>query len=216
MSESPVTLDRQRVAEARRMGYSPRSAELTAGTVLLVAAWVVPYCVPNLLRALQDLMSSSFQFELSTVRDGGSLGFPVQTVMIEVGRLLGACLIAALVADLGQVGIVWHPVTVIPHPRRLLTISQWATAAPLERAAGLIWRVSLGLAGLLGLAWIHWGNVASLDDPQAWLEQSVKLLSRGMGTIGGFCLFCGILDAGGRRKRWTESLRMSDDELRRQ
>ncbi len=218
MSDSSAPpIDRLRLAEARRLGQSPRSAELTAGVVLLTAAIVVPACLPNLIAAMQALVASGFHGTPGPVSASELLPRgPLREIVTEVGRLLGACAFAALAADMAQVGFVWSPLTPLPNPRRLIDgagrFVEWAT---LERAFGLSVKVACGLVGVVLLVgWLLPGTLL-MEAPGAWLARGIVLISRGLAIAGGLCLLGGVGDAWLRRKRWTQALQMTDDERRR-
>lgn len=211
-SSEPAPLSKPRLEEARRLGYTPRSPELTAGVTLLATAWIGYSSLPRLVASLKNLVAESFQ----TVLSSGPMIGNLEAVGLEVVRIFAAAWTAALVLDLLQVGIVWSPVTPLPHEERINPVSGlqrllgWSTW---ERATLLSLKLTLGGLLLAGFVWLGLQRLPSYADAQSL--SSVFHWSCGlMAAIGGLCALTGIIDAVTRRSRWQTSLEQTDQERR--
>ena len=223
-SSQPAPISKQRLQEARRLGYTPRSPELTAGVVLLTAAWIGQICLPALSLAFRDLMESGLRSHPATELD---LAAELQPAVFQIGRELlrigAACWAAAFVADLAQVGFVWSPVALLPHGQRispvagLARILSWPT---LERASLLSLKVLVSVVGVLVVADLAARSLFATSEIPA--AQSLTLWSIGVNWVsvllagaGGCCLLSGVVDAWIRKQRWKLSIEKTDDECRR-
>lgn len=217
MSESsePAALSKPRLQEARRLGYTPRSPELTAGVILLATAWIGYSSLPRLMGALKNLVAEGFQ-PVTLSSTSPSLG-NLQTVGLEVVRILAASWAAALVLDLLQIGVIWSPVTPLPHEERINPISGlqrllgWPTW---ERATLLSFKLTLGGLLIGGFVWLGLQRLHSFTDPQA-LTPLLTWCCGLTAATGGLCVVTGLVDAWLRQQRWRTSLEQSDDERRR-
>lgn len=212
-SSEPAPLSKPRLEEARRLGYTPRSPELTAGVTLLATAWIGYSSLPRLVASLKNLVAESFQPALlSTEPTLGNL----QAVGLEVVRIFAAAWAAALVLDLLQVGVVWSPVTPLPHEERINPVSGlqrllgWSTW---ERATLLSLKLTLGGLLLAGFVWLGLQRLSSYADAQS-LTSIFRASCGLMAAIGGLCALTGIIDAVSRRSRWQTSLEQTDQERR--
>lgn len=226
MSESsqPAPLSKHRLQEARRLGYTPRSPELTAGVVLLTAAWIGQVCLPNLCLSIQGLVESGFRSRgLNSLYISSEFSSAVVRIGREVLRIGAACWVAALATDLAQVGFVWSPVTLLPHEERISPVSglvrmlSWPT---FERASLLSLKVCFSMVALVVLTDIALRAVfAGADIP---VQETYRLWGRGVNWVscvlacaGGSCVLSGIIDAWVRKSRWRLSVEQTNDERRR-
>ena len=217
-SSSPAPLSQHRLREARRLGISPRSPELTAGVVLLTAAWVNEACLPQLVLALQALVASGFDSpHLSAIHASTELSPASWRVAQEVFRIWAACWAAALLTDLAQVGFVWSPVTLLPHEERISPASGftrllgWPT---LERSSLLSIKLVCGVFALAVLSEYALRAVASASESSTLFSQGSTWTSLALACAGVTCLLSGLLDAWLRQTRWHQSLQQSEDERR--
>ena len=223
-SSQPAPISKQRLQEARRLGYTPRSPELTAGVVLLTAAWIGQICLPALSFAFRDLVESGFRSHPATELD---LTAALQPAALQIGREIlrigAACWAAAFVADLAQVGFVWSPVTLLPHRQRISPVAglarmlSWPT---FERASLLSLKVLVSVVGLLVVADFAVRSLFATSEMTA--SQSITLWGVGINWVsmllacaGGLCLLSGFVDAWIRKQRWQLSIEKTDDERRR-
>lgn len=223
-SSQAVPISKHRLLEARRLGYTPRSAELTSGVVLLTAAWAGHVCLPPLGLALQELVASGFHGSSLT---SGGVASDFSPAVIRVGqevlRIGAACWAAAVVADLAQVGCVWSPVTLLPHEERISPASglarmfSWPT---FERATLLSLKALLSLVAVVVLAEFALRSAFA----GAGVSEGASSLLWRMGTswicivlavAGAGCLLSGVVDAWVRQSRWRLSVEQTEDERRR-
>jgi flagellar biosynthesis protein FlhB len=211
-------LSQHRLREARRLGVSPRSPELTAGVVLLTAAWVGQACLPQLLLALQALVASGFDGSLhKPLQASSELSPACLRVAQETLRLWAVCWAAALLTDLAQVGFVWSPVTLLPHKERVSPASGftrllgWQT---LERSSLLSIKLACGVFAVAGLSEFALRAVSSSTESSTLFRQGTTWTSLTLACAGGICLLSGLLDAWLRQTRWRLSLEQSEDERR--
>lgn len=223
-SSQPIPISKHRLQEARRLGYTPRSSELTSGVVLLTAAWIGHMCLPPLCLAIQELVASGFQLSDLTPRDAVSEFSPAAVrVGREILRIGAACWAAALVTDLAQVGLVWSPVSLLPHEERISPISglarilSWPT---FERASLLSMKLLMSLVALACFAELALRFVfASADDadrgmPFLW-GMGTNWTCYALACVGASCLVSGIVDAWVRQRRWRLTVEQTEDERRR-
>ena len=223
-SSQPAPISKQRLQAARRLGYTPRSPELTAGVVLLAAAWIGQICLPALTLAFRDLVESGFRSHPRTELD---LAATLQPAALRIGREIlrigAACWAAAFVADLAQVGFVWSLVTLLPHGQRvspvggLARLMSWPT---FERASLLSLKVLVSVVGLMVIADFAMRSLLANSDITA--SRSITLWGVGvnwvsvlLACVGGCCLFSGLVDAWIRKQRWKLSIEKTEDERRR-
>jgi len=226
MSDSSPTppISQHRLLEARRLGYTPRSSELTSGVVLLTAAWVGHVCLPPLGLALQELAASSFRGTELTAW-GVALEFRPAVIRVgqEVLRIGAACWAAALVADLAQVGFVWNPGTLLPHEERISPASglarmfSWPT---LERASLLSLKAVLSIVAVVVLAEFALrstfaGFGISEGESSIYWGMGTSWICSVLAVAGGGCLLSGVVDAWIRQSRWRLSVEQTEDERRR-
>lgn len=223
-SSQPAPISKQRLQEARRIGYTPRSPELTAGVVLLAAAWIGQICLPPLMQAFCDLVESGF---LSHPANSWDITTGLQPAALRIGRevlrIVAACWAAAFVTDLAQVGFVWSPVTLLPNGERISPVSglsrllSWPT---FERASLLTVKIVSSLVGLavvtdfvIRAAFAGSAHTASGTLP-LW-GVGVNWTSILLATAGGSCVLSGLVDAWIRKRRWQLSIEKTEDERRR-
>lgn len=223
-SSQPAPISKQRLQEARRIGYTPRSPELTAGVVLLTAAWIGQICLPALTQAIRDLLESGFRSPPRTTFD---LTTALQPAAVHIGRELlrigAACWVAAVVTDLAQVGFVWNPVTVLPLGERISPAAglgrllSWPT---FERASLLSLKVLLSVTGLVLVgdfairSLFEGADVATSGFTTLWGD-GVSWTSVVLALAGSCCVVSGLFDAWIRRQRWQLSIEKTEDERRR-
>lgn len=218
-SSSPAPISQHRLREARRLGVTPRSPELTAGVMLLAAAWVGHACLPSLGSALRELVTGGFQG-----------GHPSQTpvavelspaclrIVQEVLRIWGACWAAVLVTDLAQVGFVWSPVTLLPHEERISPaagLSRMFSWQAWERSSLLSIKLVCGVFAIAVVGEFALRSALSASESSAYLARGVTWTSWLLACTGAICLLSGILDAWLRKTRWRQALEQTDDERRR-
>lgn len=217
-SSSPAPLSKHRLREARRLGISPRSPELTAGVVFLAAAWVSQACLPQLVLALQELVASGFQDPpLITIQVSLEFSPACLRVAQEVLRIGGACWAAALLTDLAQVGFVWSPVTLLPHEQRISPASGFARLLgwhTFEQSSLLSIKLICGVFALALLSEFALRTVFSATESSTLIQHASTGTSLALACIGATCLLSGLLDAWLRHTRWRLSLEQSEDERR--
>ena len=217
-SSSQPPLSQHRLREARRLGITPRSPELTAGIVLLTAAWVGQACLPQLVLALQALAANGFEGpHLSAFHASTEFSPACWRVAQEVFRIWGACWAASLLTDLAQVGFVWSPVTLLPHEERVSPASGFARLLgwpTLERSSLLSVKLACGVFAIAGLSQFALRTVFSATEPSTLLSQATTWTSLTLACAGATCLLSGLLDAWLRQSRWRLSLEQSEDERR--
>lgn len=214
MSDEPAPISKIRLQEARRLGYSPRSPELTAGVVMLAVAWVGYSSLPGLVAALRNLVAESFQF--STLAELQPTGGNLRAVGLEILRILAASWAAALVVDLLQVGVVWSPITPLPHEERVNPISGiqrllgWSTW---ERATLLCLKLSISFLVVGGLVWKSSLSLDSFAEPQS-ISPHLAWGCGLLGAVGALCVCTGVSDAWRRQNQWRRSIEQCEDERR--
>ena len=217
-SSSPAPLSQHRLREARRLGITPRSPELTAGVVLLTAAWVVYACLPPLVLALQALVASGFTGAgLSAFSESSDWSPACLRVAQEVLRIGGACWAAALLTDLAQVGFVWSPVTLLPHEERISPASGFARLLSwptFERSGLLSLKLVCGVFAVAGLSELALRAASSSTESSTFIQPAMSWTSLTLACTGATCLLSGLLDAWLRQTRWRLSLEQSEDERR--
>ena len=223
-SSEQAPISKHRLLEARRLGYTPRSSELTSGVVLLTVAWIGSVCLPTLGVALQELVASGFR-DTSLRPDSASPEFSPAIIRVaqEVLRIVAACWAAALVADLAQVGFVWSPVTLLPHEERVSPASgiarmlSWPTfeRASLLSIKVLIAVLLIALIGESALRAVFAGSGVAEGDSQLLWGIGEKWTCLVLATTGAGCLLTGAVDAWVRHSRWRLSVEQTDDERRR-
>ncbi len=218
-SSQPTPISKHKLAEARRLGYTARSPELTAGIMLLAAAWVAHACLPQLIMACRELVSTGMRGSaLSLAQMTSEFQPALNHVGIELLRIGVACWAAALVADLAQVGFVWSPVTLLPHQERISPIAGFARMLSwptLERASllSIKW-----MCGVVVVAWLSELVISSAftdQESSGYLLGGATWTSLLLACLGGTCLLSGIIDAWLRQSRWRVALEQTDDERRR-
>lgn len=223
-SSQPAPISKPRLEEARRLGYTPRSPELTAGVVLLTAAWIGQICLPALAIAFRDLIESGFRNHPLNSLD---LTTALQPAALRIGREIlrigAACWAAAFVTDLAQVGFVWSPATLLPHGQRISPVAglarlvSWPT---FERASLLSLKVVVSVVGLMVVADFAMRSIFSHSDFAASQVMTlwgvgVNWVSLLFAFVGGCCLLSGLVDAWIRKQRWQLSIEKTEDERRR-
>ena len=218
-SSSQPPISKHRLSEARRLGVTPRSPELTAGVMLLTAAWVGHACLPSLGFALRELVAGGFQ-------GASSLRMPVPMelspaclrVAQEVVRIWGACWAAALLTDLAQVGFVWSPVTLLPHEERISPasgVARMVSWQALERSSLLSIKLFCGVCAVSLVGEYSLRSALSASESSTHLARGVTWTSWVLACAGMLCLFSGIFDAWLRQTRWRQALEQTEDERRR-
>ncbi len=223
-SSQPAPISKHRLLEARRLGYTPRSPELTSGVMLLTAAWIGYVSLPTLGLALQELVASGFQsVQRSTSGAAAELAPALIRIGQEVLRIAAACWAAALVADLAQVGFVWSPVTLLPHEERVSPLSGMArllSGPTFERAGLLTLKIVLAVALVAGISemavrsMLAEGDLSGGESPHLW-QLGRDWLCLALACAGTGCLFTGVVDAWTRQTRWRLSVEQTEDEQRR-
>ncbi len=218
-SSQPAPISKHKLAEARRLGYTARSPELTAGVVLLAAAWVGHVCLPQLILACRELVITGFQGRALSLSQTASEFHPALIrVGQEVLRIGAACWAAALVADVAQVGFVWSPDTLLPHEERISPaagLSRMLSWPTFERASLLSMKLMCGM-GLVAFL-MEWAmrSVFTAEESASHLARGAAWTSLLLACVGATCLLSGILDAWVRQSRWRGAIEQTDDERRR-
>lgn len=218
-STQPIPISKHRLSEARRLGVTPRSPELTAGVMLLTAAWVGHACLPQLGFELRELVAGGFQ-GASSLQSPVSVELSPACVRVfqEVLRVWGACWAAALLTDLAQVGFVWSPVTLLPHEERispaagLARIVSWHA---FERSSLLSIKLFGGVFAVAVVGEFALRSALSASESSTHLARGVTWTSILLACAGTLCLLFGILDAWLRQTRWRQALEQTEDERRR-
>ena len=216
-SQPPISKHRSR--EARRLGVSPRSPELTAGVVLLTAAWVGQACLPQLGLALRELVAEGFQ-GVSSVQTTVPVELSLACLRVgkEVLRIWAACWAAALLTDLVQVGFVWSPVTLLPHEERISPASGLARMLSwqsFERSSLLSIKLVIGVFAVTVVGEYALRSALTASESSTHLARGVTWTSWLLACAGMLCLLSGILDAWLRQTRWRQALEQTADERRR-
>ena len=218
-SSSQPPISKHRLNEARRLGVTPRSPELTAGVMLLTAAWVGQACLPSLGMAFRELVAGGIQ-------GASSLQTPVPVelspaclrVVQEVLRIWGACWAAALLSDLAQVGFVWSPVTLLPHEERISPASgldRMLSWQVFERSSLLSIKLFCGVFVLSMVGEFALRSAFAVSESSAHLARGVTWTALLFAMAGSLSLLFGILDAWLRQTRWRQALEQTEDERRR-
>ncbi len=217
-SSSPAPISQHRLREARRLGLTPRSPELTAGVVLLTAAWVSHACLPQLVLSLKELVASGFRGpHLADSPAFEVLSPACLRVAQEVLRIGAACWAAALLTDLAQVGFLWSPVTLLPHEELVSPGSGFARLLSwhtLERSSLLTLKLACGVFAIVCLSEFTMRSVFAATEPSTLLWQGTTGTCLTLACTGVTCLVSGLLDAWLRQSRWRLSLEQSEDERR--
>ena len=217
-SSSAIPISKHRLREARRLGVSPRSPELTAGVLLLTAAWMSHACLPQLVLALQELVASGFRSTpLFSIRAFEEFPPACLRVAQEVLRMWATCWAAVLLTDLAQVGLVWSPVTLLPHEERISPASGFARMlgwSTLERSSLLSIKLACGVFAIAGLSEFALLAVFSATESSTQLQSGITWTSLALACTGATCLLSGLLDAWLRQTRWRHTLQQSEDEQR--
>lgn len=218
-SSSPTPINQNRLREARRLGVTPRSPELTAGVMLVAAAWVGHACLPPLGSALRELVASGFvgasAYPMPVL---GELSPACVRVVQEVLCIWGACWFAVLVTDLAQVGFVWSPVTLLPHEERISPaagLSRMLSWQALERSSLLSIKLFCGVLAVAVLAEYALRSSLSASESSMHLGRAVTWTTWLLAGTGAICLLSGFLDAWLRQTRWRQALEQTEDERRR-
>lgn len=218
-SSQPAPISKHKLAEARRLGFTARSPELTAGVMLLAAAWVGHVCLPQLILACRELVSAGFRGSALSLAQTAS-EFPPALIRVgqELLRIGVACWAAVLVADVAQVGFVWSPLTLLPHEERISPAAgfrrmlSWPT---MEQASLLSVKWMCGMVVVAFSSEFAMRSVLSAEESSNYLACGATWTSLLLACVGAMCLLSGILDAWVRQSRWKRSLEQTDDERRR-
>ncbi len=223
-SSQPAPVSKQRLQEARRAGYTPRSPELTVGVVFLTAAWIGQICLPALVQAFRDLVESGFRHPSLTSFD---IMPGLQPAALRIGREVlrigSACWIAAVATDLAQVGFVWSPLTALPQVERISPVSGWGRLlswTTFERASLLTLKILASLVALTLISDFAMRSIFSRADIDAsgattlW-NTGIHWMSILLAIVGGGCLLSGLVDGWIRKRRWQLSIEKTEDERRR-
>jgi len=98
----------KRKREARKKGQIPRSSDLVAWLVLLLATWFLPSMLANLAEGLRADVAAIKQVASDPQADRMAevLGEAVVRMFTGVAPFLGLVVLVAVLANLGQVGLV--------------------------------------------------------------------------------------------------------------
>jgi flagellar biosynthetic protein FlhB len=201
----------QRLQQARNAGDVPRSAELTAWLVLLVALGMLGWLMPRLLAALQNLTESALVTAAQPLSP--LILDAVQPVVWAVFPLLLVVLVAAIVAPLLISGWVFAPqrtqfnllrINLFKVFSRLLSADFWfdGSLALLKLAlvaVAIAWILASG-EGLQGLTDLP--SNSALAHTAAWLE-------RGLLALVTVLALAAALDSGWRWWRYLRQHAMS-------
>jgi flagellar biosynthetic protein FlhB len=111
--------------EARRKGQVAKSQDLNGAVVLLAGLLAISLLAPHVAhiaeRSLRDgLAAISDPQRLTTAAGLGALfSATVRSLVLAVGPITGVCLVAGVVANLGQVGLKPATQALVPDPKRL-------------------------------------------------------------------------------------------------
>lgn len=185
----------RRLQEARRAGDVPRSGELAAWLVLLVALGVLGWQGPRLLLTLQDLTSAAFGSAAQPLSP--LLLAPAQAVLWALLPVLTAVFTAVLIAPMLLSGWVYTPV---------LARSDLARANPFKPLSRLLsadawFDVMRALLKLLAVGAAGWWVVASgwdalpSDGGHGALAAAAAWVGQGMMTVAAALAIVAVLDA---------------------
>ena len=156
-TEPPTRL---RLAEARKRGQVPRSADLTAAAVLLAGLGALALSGPRLADELVRMAASLLSFD-SPSPDRAALAAPLWTAVAPVLWTLApfwaAIVVAAAVAGVAQVGLPAGSEVIRPRAERL---SPAAGLRRLVSGRGLI-RAGLAMAKLAAVALVSFTTIRS-------------------------------------------------------
>jgi flagellar biosynthetic protein FlhB len=111
--------------EARRKGQVAKSQDLNGAVVMLAALFAMSLIGPKSVGAMETSMRQGLvnlarpQQMLSGAGLGELFSSTLHTIVLGVGPIAAVCLVAGVVANLGQVGLKPSTHALIPDPKRL-------------------------------------------------------------------------------------------------
>jgi flagellar biosynthetic protein FlhB len=213
---TPLRLD-----EARRSGFVPRSGDVTNVAVLLTAGGMIAWLGPMLLDGVQTMTASLLDGRSEPLANPAVLSKTftkaLPGVLLPVAGILGACVVAAVLAGLVQ----FKPLTTFEPVR-----PQWSrlsVSAGLKRMFSLRGgvRTALALAKLAVLAWLGAdvvrsgiaGFLAVTQSDAEHLAADVAGLVRGtLVPLVAALLVLAVVDWLFQRRQYRRDLRMSRQE----
>ena len=215
----------KRREEARRRGQVAKSQDLNGALVLLAGllalSMVGPHVVATMESTLRDgLASISRPQELMTAAGLGQLfSSTAKAVLLGVAPVAGVCLLAGIVANVGQSGVKPATQALTPDPRRLNPLNGarniFGTRMLFEGGKSL---AKVGVVGaIVALALIPRLTELSATvgaSPAALAAQLISMVFAIAQRAALAYLLIAAIDYGYQRWRHEKSLRMSKEELR--
>jgi flagellar biosynthetic protein FlhB len=219
-TQEPTPHKRQ---QAREQGQAAKSQDLASATILLVGASLILFLGQQLSARLVRFSTTLWGGDAWTRADAGFAISLWHTTIAAVAPVvlpvLAAVLLAAILIELFQVGLLWVPARLVPDLSRLDPMAGLRRIFSLSGAV----RLMFGLFKILLVAGVAWWalqkerttimSLAGLDLPQiaAYLGQVVLWTTL---KIGGFLFLLAIFDYGYQWWRNEQDLRMTVEEVR--
>ena len=213
----------RRREEARKQGNVPLSKDFSVALLMLAAAGSLLLLGPGLVRASRSVLAMPFSVGVDVplhrpdaLRLAGS---SVTAWLTIAAPTLAAMWVAALLANVLQVGFLWSAEAIQPKPARLNPITNaqniLSTRALAKLAASL-----LKLSALAGLA--TWLSVRALPGLMMLPSMGVGEAAAAIGTTVGWMalwmaialLVLSLADVAFQRWKYAEDLRMTKQEVR--
>lgn len=219
-NELPTPL---RLEEARRQGRVARSSDLVSTAVLSGGAVALAMCGPGLVNALRTMMAEFLSFGSLTLAGDGYWSVIRPVVFWTVPMVL-LPLLAALVANVAQIGFLFTNEPLMPDWSRVSPATGWKRVASLRSLVCLLFSL-LKIAILAGLCWMAIRSELARTDSvvretsEAWLPYTGGvMMSLAIRLLVALFILAGI-DLIYQRWQYQQDLRISRrqllDDLRR-
>lgn len=214
----------RRRQEARRKGQVFKSVDLSSAVILLVGFAVIYLTLPYMLGLMKDFLQRYFSNPVPDFTIAFACAVLLDAMVVTarmVTPLLGAMLVAGLLVNLLQVGLVFSGEGVTIKPERLNPVEGFkrifSKRAMVELAKSLL---KIGLVGWVVYAVIrkHLGLFPRFVDmePAAMLQALALVIFEMALKVGLVLLVIGILDYFYQWWEHERSLRMSKEEVKQE
>ncbi|WP_304168963.1 flagellar biosynthesis protein FlhB [Phenylobacterium aquaticum] len=213
----------RKLADARAKGDVPKTPDLPQLSSFMAAAAVIAVSGGAMSRNMAVALKPFLEHpEAFSVGGGGRVQVAHQALMAAVPMLaavLAASVIAGVVGNVAQTGLLWTPGKLAPSFDKLSPMSG------LKRLFGLdsMMQFAKSIVKVMLVAWIAWlvmkphmrdmPGLAAMD-PMAILPYLCDILRRLVFSIGGFLLVIAGFDWFWQRQRFMARHRMSKEELK--
>lgn len=215
----------KRREEARRRGQVAKSMDLNGAVVLVAALLALSLLAPHVAAVAEGAMRDGFarmahpQQMMTAAGLGELFAMTARSLLLGVAPIAGVCLLAGIVANLGQTGIKPATQALVPDPKRLNPVNGaknlFGTRMLFEGGKSIAKVAVVGVIVALAL-------IPKLTDVSATVGASPAALGAQLASMvlaiaqrAAFAyLLIGAIDFGYQRWRHEKSLRMSKEDLK--